>query len=405
MVSSVAPEATNMTLDRLDTLIAFAVVMLGVSLLITIATQMISSFLGLRGSNLLWGIKVVLKDCGVTTELDKIALAVLTDTKSSDSLFSEMTGLIGRVVRRWRLATAIRPDELARALKRIATSPDQFGGTPTAEAINNVVSEVDSVAQDKLRSLSAALFPANVQWTVAADKMVQEVSDSARQSVLKLETSFASAMDRVAQRFAMKMRMFTVLFALVVAFGAHLDSLQLLQRLATNTEQRTALVSMSNTMLKQAQSAGAAGLSTGGTTPAPVVAPPILKEAMDSLKKNATDSHLPATPDFASYTEAALWLRANGQSALEARYQQAVFSTLQQHATDITNQLNQGGFRLLPSPYQLLPLVSNLRNLLGILITAAFLSLGAPFWFNALKGLSSLRTAVADNEKKETGKA
>ena len=32
-----------MTLDRLDTVIAFAVVMLGVSLLITIATQMISS--------------------------------------------------------------------------------------------------------------------------------------------------------------------------------------------------------------------------------------------------------------------------------------------------------------------------------------------------------------------------
>ena len=51
------------------------------------------------------------------------------------------------------------------------------------------------------------------------------------------------------------------------------------------------------------------------------------------------------------------------------------------------------------------PFFNGTRNLLGILITVAFLSLGAPFWFNALKGLSNLRTVLADNEKKETGKA
>jgi len=46
-------------LEKLDTLIAFAVVMLGVSLIITILTQIISTFLGLRGSNLLWGIQTL----------------------------------------------------------------------------------------------------------------------------------------------------------------------------------------------------------------------------------------------------------------------------------------------------------------------------------------------------------
>ena len=49
-------------LEKLDTLIAFAVVMLGVSLIITILTQIVASFLGLRGSNLLWGIEVLLKE-------------------------------------------------------------------------------------------------------------------------------------------------------------------------------------------------------------------------------------------------------------------------------------------------------------------------------------------------------
>ena len=80
-----------MTLERVDTVIAFAVIMLGVSLLITIATQIISSLLALRGANLLWGIKTVLADCGITTdelESERIAREVLTDPTISDSVFS-----------------------------------------------------------------------------------------------------------------------------------------------------------------------------------------------------------------------------------------------------------------------------------------------------------------------------
>jgi hypothetical protein len=388
--------------------------MLGVSLLITVASQIISSFLGLRGSNLLWGIKTILQESGITTDLDKIAREVLTDPKISDSVFSKFGRIkvIGYLTRRWRLASAIRPDELSRILVRIAAAPDKFGGPSTSKAINDALSAVDQVAHNKLQRLQAELVPAGSAWTVAADRVVQQVTDSARQSVLKLETSFATAMDRVAQCFAMKMRICAVIFAVVVAFGVHLDSLNLLQQLATNPEQRNALVNMRDAMLKQAQSVIPAARPAApdaepavGAPAQPVVAPAILKEAMDNLKKTATDSHLPATPDFASYTEAANWFRSNGQDTLEPRYQQAVASALQQHATDINNQLVQNGFRLIPSPYSLWPLFKGKQNLLGILITAAFLSLGAPFWFNALKGLTNLRTTLADNEKKETGKA
>jgi hypothetical protein len=87
------------------------------------------------------------------------------------------------------------------------------------------------------------------------------------------------------------------------------------------------------------------------------------------------------------------------------RYQQAVFSALEGRLADVNNLLLDGGFRLIPSPYRLWPLCNGMRNLLGILITTAFLSLGAPFWFNSLKGLSNLRTVLAENERKETAKA
>ena len=47
-------------LRYLDVIIAFSVIMLGLSLVITILNQMISAFLSYRGSNLRWGIQTML---------------------------------------------------------------------------------------------------------------------------------------------------------------------------------------------------------------------------------------------------------------------------------------------------------------------------------------------------------
>jgi hypothetical protein len=42
-----------------------------------------------------------------------------------------------------------------------------------------------------------------------------------------------------------------------------------------------------------------------------------------------------------------------------------------------------------------------LGGLFRILATAALLSLGAPFWYNSLKGLVNLRSQVAEQQQKE----
>ncbi|HYR58029.1 MAG TPA: hypothetical protein VEO95_05350, partial [Chthoniobacteraceae bacterium] len=58
------------------------------------------------------------------------------------------------------------------------------------------------------------------------------------------------------------------------------------------------------------------------------------------------------------------------------------------------------------------------RNMIGIIVTAALLSLGAPFWYNVLRQMTSLRPLLANlveqrpsqtspppaGEKKEDGK-
>lgn len=78
--------------------------------------------------------------------------------------------------------------------------------------------------------------------------------------------------------------------------------------------------------------------------------------------------------------------------------------------TELQNQVGDAGFDLAPASFLgrwddeklpdwasgLCPLVAHfLVHLLGVLMTAGLLALGAPFWFNLLKNLMSLRPAVA----------
>jgi hypothetical protein len=400
-----------MTLDRLDTAIAFVVIMLGVSLLITIATQILSALLGLRGTNLLWGLKTVLKDCGITTKADEIAREILSDPRISDSVFSGLKDkkLLDLITRRWRLATAIRPDELSRVLNGIADRYARNKEQMIADSITRALSMRDAVAEKRLDELQKVV---GAGWASAASSVIERVTGSARDSILQLETAFATVMDRVGQRFAMTTRLWSVLFAVLIAFGLHLDSIALLERFAANPDQRAAVLGARAAILEEAQRAhpGTAPPATA-TQPAldsnapPMVSPAILKSAMESLKKAEPKSRLPQVPDFAGYSEAITWLGSHNQGALESRFQREVILALEARATEINNLLTQSGFSLIPKPWKLRPLFDSRRNLLGILITSALLSLGSPFWFNTLKQLSNLRTVLAENEKAEAAKA
>ena len=86
-------------------------------------------------------------------------------------------------------------------------------------------------------------------------------------------------------------------------------------------------------------------------------------------------------------------------------------------AASIRGILNHAKFQLIPDPYHSwdffpwspapfsfgkLYHVSLWKNLhfWGILFSSALLTLGAPFWFNALKNLSALRPIVAGKQDK-----
>lgn len=307
-------------LDQFDTLIGFAVVMLGASLLITILVQMVSALLGLRGTNLLWGIEVLLKTADSKLpagNVKTIAESVLTDPIISNSRFSQVRALplVGQLTRRWKFASAIRFEELTKLLKKLA----EENRIPSATAI------------------------AQLLQSKAAD----------------LQTWFNAAMDRTAQRFITHTRLWTVIFAFLLAFVAHLDSFHLYNQISSKPELRARLGVLVEDMKKIAE-------KTTAAVPAGTAQP-----TADEIKTRTKE--------------------------------------LSEDLQAIRNTLDSTQLRLIPDPYPgfwTFPGEYGTpgKHFLGMLVSALLLSLGAPFWYNILKALTNLRPLLAQKEEAEKKK-
>ena len=395
-----------MMLQYLDTIIAFVVIILGVSLFITILNQMISTLMGYRGTNLLWGIKTLLGtiEPNLASKAEQLTTKVLTQPIISDSIFSKFKddSLLGKLTKRWRLATAISPEELARGLKNL-TESICTSDAPTATLIDGVL-KIDPEAQRKAQMVQEAfkvLGPNGPNYTVQVDKIVKQLGTSVQESIGKVEAWFDIIMKRTSQRFALQMRIWTVVFAVVFAFGAHLDSFNILQKLWSSPGLVSSLVSDKDTILREASIVLSA---QGGTarSSSPSVAPQILVDAMKKLieEEKTVTAGLAAVPRFNNLDDAVSWLQAglkvdeSRKEILVAAYKKLVLTELKGHAERIKQELEKSGFQLIPKPYPGLK-YDDLKNIIGILVTVGFLSLGAPFWFNTLKTLSNLRPLVA----------
>lgn len=114
---------------------------------------------------------------------------------------------------------------------------------------------------------------------------------------------------------------------------------------------------------------------------------------------------------FASREDAVLWLRTtlDGDPALEnlvAAYEQEVNCALVtnadkliDHSASLKRELARSKFQLLPEKWP--GWRPTKQELPGLLVAAAFLSLGAPFWYNMLKNLASLRPLLAMKQNQE----
>ena len=133
-------------LESLDTLIAFVLIMLVVSLLITIVVQMCAAALNLRGQNLLSALDSAFAAIAPSLEAEKHRLAgyllkggLLSDSFLPNSFLEKWKNnpVVSKLVaglNHWRHSSAIRPGELFDAIHRIAIAKEPADATLKANA-------------------------------------------------------------------------------------------------------------------------------------------------------------------------------------------------------------------------------------------------------------------------------
>jgi hypothetical protein len=409
-----------MLLNNLDMAIAFTVVMLAVSLLVTILVQAISAVLALRGANLRWGLEELLRTVDPEfakheEQVKQIVTEVLQHPLISDSAISsqkwlDRVPLVSRYTSRLKLAKAVRIQELIGIFEML--------GDPQP-----VASGAAATPKQRLAAIAAA------GRAKLESPLVFAKND--------LRSWFDTTMDRASQRFILHTRVWTVLFSIAIAFALHLDTFRLFSTFASNADVRAQVAGASDALQKIADRSlepGAAGPSAGGPSPPArtpgaraVDLPALYRDAVARTPGIKADTVPGLFPDRPSAVE---WLRttyaSQGRSAPEIETAIAGFNAavdaglpsdldrLSDQALTVRGIMKTTGFQLVPDPYHSWDFspwwprsIRTVRpanlHFWGILFSAGFLGLGAPFWYNALKSLSALKPIVANKAEKDRG--
>jgi hypothetical protein len=431
-------------LESIDTLIAFTLIMLVVSLIITVCVQMMSGLINLRGRNLAKGLGEAFKTVvpGMDDRAKALARHILQGPLISESSFKHWPPC-------WRIATAVRPDEVFDAIHRIAIgkreAPAEMVATArrllaglgvdeaalthaqaTAADVAKTISEANAAATRGLELIPDPQARADAQQALAAvtnrleadaARIAQTVADAGTQT---LENAYARfkywcdiAQERVAQWFALHTRIITVLLAFVFAFALQLDTAEIFQRVARDRVLRDKLVAQSSAITAHAER--------------------VLVDQRDLVDKALTEWRAQQTPEVQQTVADVVVEPATTRWSLRRQlaktladvpqrdellrsFDEAVdaiaAAQLKKGGSDygeLKSDLDNTGFALFPTEgYRWGDRFRDgwsLRHVVGVLFSVCLLSLGAPFWYNILKGLSSLRSVVAQNISAEKDQA
>lgn len=436
-------------LDSLDTLIGFALIFAVTSLLITIVVQLVTSIFNLRGQNVAWGLAETFETIAPKLKAQRKGLGKkLSDHLLRDSLLSDVQ--LGTLV---RPASAIRPDELFDVLYRIATGkkegtpPDMRAGvldlfaalgiersvleshgkqlTQTHQVINNLSTTLATLPDGPEKaSISNTLKELNAslpRLSVVAGQPVIDLAADAQQALKgayqRFEYWFATGQERAHQWFTTHARVVAAIFSLVFAFWLQLDAVEIFKMVSSDRALRDKLVAETSTFLGQAErllgdrpevlSEALKLWSTNATLPAAVsnaMAVARIEVAItdhrNHVRRKIADT-LQSVRISPEDSDAAL---ASFDATVDTNVERDLEASLSDYKV-VSAQLGKTGFELFPkdgrrwypergdAPYG--------KHLFGMFCSALLLSLGAPFWFNTLKSLASLRSTLVENISSE----
>jgi hypothetical protein len=352
-------------LKSIDVLIGLSVVLLALSMAVTVITQSITTVVNSRGRHLRRGITDLLQqlDPSLTPALSRtIATRLLTHPLVSGSntplatraaahgLWSRLTAAVRRVAGGPRLGNVVHREEFTKLLLELASDTGlREADAGAADALRtalatNGIEQPDAVLK-AIRAAALRLERSSPELSHVARQNLAILQEADSDLVAKVHNWFDQSMDRTSQRFTASTRAITFAGAVVVAFGLQVDTLSLVNRLAADDALRAAFVER------------AVSIEPGGPT-------------------SAAPSTGVATP-----------LSTGAETARRSRL-----------AQEYRAFLAENGVIMRPEAFTFVGIRDNLP---GLLVTALLLSLGAPFWYGALRNLIQLRSVIAARDDAE----
>jgi hypothetical protein len=389
-----------MGLDQFDTVLAFSGVMLTLSLLITVIVQMAAAVLGLRGNNLKWGVEHIIRQLDPKFGLDAFA-AKLADAVLTHPVLAH-TGA--------RRATAIRVTEMIDVLQDIAANPDKSKGKGLTEdqrkqlaaALTHTVPAVGAESAAHVAAVTDSLLKVFPSAGSTVKSAVSQALSEKRQVEVEIAKWFNTAMDRTTERFILHTRWVTAVAAALVCLFLHIDSLKIFGQLSADKALREQFVQRSATLLDSANEA----LVLPAGQAAKALASDALKEMKDDLPKELQGKiaeGLITRQQGREWIESAIPEDTEKQAAAIKSFEQHFNAVSAAHLKALGNAFNRNETILRDTTLTIVPTPNppvaayfrDGRHFLGVLMSILLLSLGAPFWFNALKQLTALRPVLA----------
>jgi hypothetical protein len=394
-------------LEQIDSVIAFSVVMLMLSLVVTALVQVISALTDLRGRNLASGLANLMHQIGPELR-DK-----LPDGSTMAEYVADIVVKHPAVAHAGTRAKAISQEELVRVLRDLCSE------RPAAS--------IDETAKTKLKDLLDARVPGGAETVAAARAVTDQLGakfpdlkneikvtvDGAYATVSKLDHQiglwFDTVMNRLSDIFTRRTRVTTVVISLLLVAVLQIDSGEILRQITNNPGLRNKLTAMSDTALSQANK-----IFDNSERAMAALA--------DVKKQNEKDAQLVAalgneTPHLTRCVDGKNWLIENIKTLPNAEKLEQEFDKACQEETQramgnsydqirgLRSDLEKTDLKIIPAVIGGRPVFESRanwwaaygvkRHLLGTLISIVFLSLGAPFWFNTLRQLSNLKPTIS----------
>jgi len=336
-------------LKTIDILLGITVVMLIASMAVTVLTQFVTGLLNTRGKHLLRGLGDLLQQIDPALErqiADQIARAVLTHPMISSV--------------QQRPGNTIHREELTKLLMDIAAGNAPHAISDNVKPVlqqllaNNGISDPAGTL-DKVRAYALQLELTSPELASNVRHNIALIKEANSKFVAKINSWFDQTIDRVSDRFTATTRVITVLCSIVVVLAIQLDTLDVINRLSLDDGLRNALVAKAFALDKSLL-------------------------ASESLNVSHVDGAKAITP-----TEQTAIATANSLGDVKMK---------------IAGLQDLGIINVPTSTEEWLKRWQQ-SNPAGMIFTVFLLSLGAPFWYGALKNLLKLRGNSADKDDEQ----